>query len=56
MFRTKHQDTLEPTTRIFTPTRVVTLALIAVLVAACTCGSRQEKARSPCRKGRALAS
>src|SRR5215218_3023949 len=32
MFRTKHQDTLEPTTRIFTPTRVVALALIAVLV------------------------
>jgi pimeloyl-ACP methyl ester carboxylesterase len=34
MFRTKHQDTLEPTTRIFTPTRVVALALIAVLVTA----------------------
>jgi pimeloyl-ACP methyl ester carboxylesterase len=34
MFRTKHQDTLEPTTHIFTPTRVVALALIAVLVTA----------------------
>ncbi len=33
MFRTNHQDTLEPRTRIFTPTRVVALALIAVLVA-----------------------
>jgi pimeloyl-ACP methyl ester carboxylesterase len=32
MFRTKHQDTLEPTTRIFTLTRVIALALIAVLV------------------------
>ena len=32
-YRTKHQDTLEPRTRIFTPTRVVALALIAVLVA-----------------------
>src|SRR5215204_2192850 len=32
MFRTEHQDTLEPRTRIFTPTRVVALALIAVLV------------------------
>src|SRR5215212_7169664 len=34
MFRTKHQDTLEPTNRNFTPTRVVALALITVLVAA----------------------
>jgi len=33
MFRIKHQDTPEPTIRIFTPTRVVALALIAVLVA-----------------------
>jgi pimeloyl-ACP methyl ester carboxylesterase len=32
MFRIKHQGTLEPRTRIFTPTRVVALALIAVLV------------------------
>jgi hypothetical protein len=32
MFRTKHQDTLEPTTRIFTLTRVFALALIAVLI------------------------
>jgi pimeloyl-ACP methyl ester carboxylesterase len=34
MFRTKHQDTLEPRTHSFTPTRVVALALITVLVAA----------------------
>src|SRR5829696_3005302 len=34
MFRTKHQDTLEPTNRTLTPTRVVALALIALLVAA----------------------
>jgi pimeloyl-ACP methyl ester carboxylesterase len=33
MFRTKRQDTLEPTSRIFTQARVVALALIAVLVA-----------------------
>jgi pimeloyl-ACP methyl ester carboxylesterase len=33
MFRTKHQDTIEPRTGIFTPTRVVALALITVLVA-----------------------
>src|SRR5215211_6229549 len=33
MFRTNHLDTFEPRTRIFTPTRVVALALIAVLVA-----------------------
>src|ERR671913_659186 len=33
VFRTKHEDTLEPRTRIFTPTRLVALALIAVLVA-----------------------
>ena len=32
MFRTNHLDTFEPRTRIFTPTRVVALALIAVLV------------------------
>src|SRR5215207_4501335 len=32
MFRIKHQDALGPRTRIFTPTRVVALALIAVLV------------------------
>src|SRR5215204_567215 len=33
MFRPEHQDTLEPRTRIFTPTRVVALALVALLVA-----------------------
>src|SRR5215213_185120 len=33
MFRHKHRDTLEPRTRIFTPTRIVALALIALLVA-----------------------
>ena len=33
MFRTKRQETLEPSTSIFTPTRVLALALIAVLVA-----------------------
>src|SRR5215208_2831439 len=32
MFRTNHLDTFEPRTRILTPTRVVALALIAVLV------------------------
>jgi hypothetical protein len=32
MFRTNHRDTLEPRTRIFTPTRVFALALIAVLI------------------------
>src|SRR5918994_3079378 len=32
VFSTTHQDTLEPRTRIVTPTRVVALALIAVLV------------------------
>ena len=33
VFRTKHQDTVEPRTHIVTPTRLVALALIAVLVA-----------------------
>src|SRR5215217_1342391 len=33
MYRTKHQDTLQPPNRTLTPTRVVALALIAVLVA-----------------------
>src|SRR5215203_1508886 len=33
MFRIKHQDALGPRTRIFTPTRVVALALVALLVA-----------------------
>jgi pimeloyl-ACP methyl ester carboxylesterase len=32
IYRPKHQDTLKPRSRIFTPTRVVALALIAVLV------------------------
>jgi pimeloyl-ACP methyl ester carboxylesterase len=32
MFRTKHEDTLGPRTRIVTPAQVVALALIAVLV------------------------
>src|ERR687897_1183133 len=32
MFRTNHLDTFRPRTRVFTPTRVVALALIAVLV------------------------
>ena len=33
VFRTKHEDTLGPRTRVFTPTRVVALALITVLIA-----------------------
>src|SRR5215207_6332645 len=33
MFRTNHRDTFEPRTRIFTPARVIALALVALLVA-----------------------
>src|SRR5829696_558254 len=33
MFRTNHLNTFEPRTRVFTPTRVVALALVALLVA-----------------------
>ena len=57
VFRTKHQDTLEPRTRIVTPTRVVALALIAVLVAGLVyLRFAPGPARSPCRKGLARAS
>ena len=53
VFRSKQEDTFEPRGRIFTPARVVALALIAVLVTGLAyVRFAPEPARSPCPKGR----